>query len=133
MSIPNFKISFCPVCGKKLVKLENTDDIVCADISCRIRIHDHIISKLDIDEFAYIQDELPRQETKSKTFMLLKENLSAPMLVKMTNNICNTTKDTFCICVAEDKEDARQKFRQRFEYINITPDMVVPITIKEEI
>ena len=63
--------------------------------------------------------------------MLLKEDLSGPLLVKNTSNSLSRTKTAFCIVKANSIDDAIKQFKERFEIIKVTKDTVVEISILE--
>lgn len=132
-SIKN-KILLCPLCGKELAKVQInscTEPVyVCADSSCRTFIKQDDVKHMDIDLYCKIQNKLNITK-ESKTYMLLKENLSGPLLVKNSNSALETNKNCYCIIKAESQEDALNQFKQKFKYIRVTEDMVVQINIKE--
>lgn len=134
----NTKISFCPVCGKRLIRIKDTfknkEYTLCSDSSCRTYILGTTISTFSIYEFSRLADSIEKakfKESNMKTYMLLKTTLSGPMLQKVTNNFDEKDKSMYCIVQAKDRDDALEKFSRRFSVIKIKPDMVVEVTIKE--
>lgn len=131
------KFSVCPVCGKKLVEIraniKNNYYYLCTDSSCRTNIESNIITKLDIEDYCKLQDKynLNAIEKHCDAYMLLKENLSGPMLIKNSNEVFEKYKNSYCIIKAKSLEDAIEQFKNKFKYIKISKDMVVPITIRE--
>lgn len=127
---------YCPMCGKELavVKMHNTDTnyYVCRDIACRTQIKFDKISIIDIDKFANLQPRFNDSNNNDGAFMLLKEDLSAPLLQKNSNNILVRDRNKYCIIRAKDKEDAIRQFKEMFDVIRIDSEMVVPIDIHEK-
>lgn len=130
------KFSVCPVCSNKLINVENTlgsnVNYLCTDSGCRLYIENNYICRLDIFAYSKLVDKLGIKEISYDTYMLLKENLSGPLLQRLTTNYNEKDKSLLCIVKATSKEDAISKFRRKFSFIKITSDMVVPVTIKEE-
>lgn len=132
----SFKISVCPVCSKKLIEINDpysdTKEYLCTDNTCRIHIVENHIDKLDISTYSRMVDGLNIQKQEYNTYMLLKENLSGPLLQKLTNDYNEKDRSMLCIIKANSREDAINKFKRKFAYIKVTSDMVVPISVKEE-
>lgn len=132
------EISICPKCGCKLIEVSTTNTALyklCPDSTCRTMIKDNLISEMDMDIYSRLQQKMKfekSQDTKGiKAYMLLKENLSGPLLVKNSNRDLGSSKVAFCIVKANDQASAIKLFKQRFEVIKITPDMVVEVDIVE--
>lgn len=134
------KYKICPKCGLQLEEVHiNIGDknivSVCTDSCCRTVINGGIISELDIASYAELQQRynLKKHEdtTGLKAYMLLKEDLSAPLMVKETRDPLDRNKSNFCIVRAISKEEAFSIFSKQFKYINVTYDMIVEVRIKE--
>lgn len=132
------EISICPKCGCKLIDITTTSTNLyklCPDSTCRTMIKDDFISEMDIDIYSRLQQKFNFEKTQDsngiRAYMLLKENLSGPLLVKNSNKDLSSSKVAFCIVKANDKASAFKLFKQRFEVIKITPDMVVEVDIVE--
>lgn len=137
MSI-NSKYAFCPKCGNKLVNICSANTLLyelCPESTCRTMIKNNNISEMDIDIYSRLQQKVNFKKTTDtrgiRAYMLLKENLSGPLLIKNSSSNLSNTKVAFCIVKAEDKSNAIKLFKQRFEVIKVTPDMVVEISIIE--
>lgn len=132
------EISFCPKCGNKLINIKSTNNLlykVCPESTCRIMIKDGYISEMDMDIYSRLQQKVGFEKIHDikgiKAYMLLKENLSGPLLVKNSNKDLGNNKVAFCIVKAKDADSAMKLFKQRFEIIKVTPDMVVEVSIVE--
>ena len=125
------KIKYCPICSKELLSIDNKYSL-CVDTGCRVIIKNNLIKQLDIDEFSNIVEKIgATPENKSNNYMLLKTDLSGPMLLKTTNDgICND-KCMYCIIQAKSKEEAMKILKRKFKVVDITDDMIVNINIKE--
>lgn len=138
-SVQNTNINkICPKCGSGLVHFKNKEIItrdLCTNSACRLSISNNKIDIMDLDEYSKIQDRVGFSRIEGtqgvKAYMLLKENLSAPLLVKNNSDVLDTERNTFCIVQAKDKDDAMRQFNKRFAYIKITDEMIVEIIIKE--
>ena len=130
------QISFCPKCGSKLVcvgkGIDNDGMYLCTGTACNIAINGNTISYNNTALYAKYNEIILRAREHSNTFMLLKENLSGPMLQKLTNTALEKDKSMYCIVQADSIEDALKKFQRKFNVIKVTNDMVIPITIKED-
>lgn len=128
----------CPKCGCKLVSVNigNSNYRICPESTCRTMIKDSTISEMDMDIYSRLQQKINFKKEKSshgiKAYMLLKEDLSGPLLVKNTNKSLSRTKTAFCIIMANSIDDAIRQFKERFEIIHITRDNVVEISIMED-
>lgn len=126
---------YCPLCGKKLIYIDDGYKMnVCTDSRCRTYIKDDIIGDIDLTTYSKLQQYYNFDNNtviNSNTYMLLKENLSGPMLIKNTNEPTMNLRNKYCIINATDVISAINQFKQMFKYINITHDMVIPIDIKE--
>lgn len=124
---------FCPKCGSELHSELSTSGktlySICKNSKCRTFIKGNIVDVMDIDIYSRLQCKFEYKD--SGYFMLLKENLSGPLLVKNTNNALEKCKNTLCIIEADSKQDAANKFKDKFKYIKISEDMIVPIRIVE--
>jgi len=124
---------YCPECGKKLtyVNYKDTELYVCKDSSCRTAITSNKLTKLNIDAYAKICEEIynTEEDKSEKYFMLLKENTDQPLLVKNTNNALEKNKNKLCIVQCKTKEDAKRIFKSIFKYINIDSDNIAEIDI----
>lgn len=133
------QFSVCPVCGSKLIRFrQNSTDkqnYLCSDSRCRIVIKNNSIYEMDMTLYSKLQQQFGFSKQKSsngiRAYMLLKEDLSAPLLVKNTKNPLLKDRNSFCIVSAESKDDALRMFNDKFEYIKISSDMVVEINIEE--
>ena len=129
------KFSICPRCGKRLIKLKNanTDEYyyLCVSSNCRTTIRNNCIDTMSIDLFSRLTDKINNISSDTNTYMLLKENLSGPMMQKMSNNCYDKDKIMYCIIQAKSKDDGLEKLRNKFSIIKITDEMVVPIIITE--
>jgi hypothetical protein len=99
-----------------------------------VQIKDDKINILDMDIYSRIQSNLNLEVKKNsgdRKFMLLKEDLSAPLLVKNTNDALSKTRNKYCIIRATDLDDAKRQFNQQFKYVKIRDEMIVEIEIKE--
>ena len=128
----------CPKCGCKLIKVRtsNSECSLCTDSTCRTMIKNDIISEMDMDIYSRLQQRLGFKKAKEskgfKAYMLLKEDLSGPLLVKNTNKTLSRAKTAFCIVKANSMDDAIKQFKERFEIIHITNDNVVEDNIVED-
>jgi hypothetical protein len=130
--------NICPVCGTRLAYINvpnsNVRYKICPDSTCRVQIKDDKINILDMDIYSRIQSNLNLEVKKNsgdRKFMLLKEDLSAPLLVKNTNDALSKTRNKYCIIRATDLDDAKRQFNQQFKYVKIRDEMIVEIEIKE--
>lgn len=130
--------TICPKCGCKLVDINiNSEKIykLCPESTCRTMINGKTISEMELDIYSRLQQKAGfKKEYNSsgiKAYMLLKEDLSGPLLVKNARNSLSRTKTAFCIVKANSIDDAIKQFKERFELIKITRDTVVEISILE--
>jgi hypothetical protein len=130
--------SVCPVCGAKLAYIvvpnSNIKYKICPDSTCRVQIKDDKINILDLDIYSRIQSNLKfdiKKNSEDRKFMLLKEDLSAPLLVKNTTDVLSKLRNKYCIIRATDLEDAKRQFNQQFKYVKIKDEMIVEVEIKE--
>jgi leucyl aminopeptidase (aminopeptidase T) len=131
----NFTI--CPVCGGRLSKIRINNNkyelYICRDSICRTTIQNNKVFKMELGKYCIIQDKISEnvEDKKSNTYMLLKRDLSSPLLVKNTNSATEKNKNSYCIINAKSHEDAVKQFKDKFKAIIVTDDMVVNIEIKE--
>lgn len=132
------KYIICPKCGCKLVGIHINNEKsykLCPESTCRTMINGETISEMELDIYSRLQQrvEINKEHTSSgiKAYMLLKEDLSGPLLVKNARNSLSRTKTAFCIVKANSIDDAIKQFKERFELIKITKDTVVEINILE--
>lgn len=135
----NSKYAFCPRCGSKLVNINSANEVLyglCPESTCRTMIKDSNISEMDMDIYSRLQQKIDFKKTTAtngiKAYMLLKENLSGPLLVKNSKNVLSSNKTAFCIVKDSDIYGAMRQFKERFEIIKITEDMVVEVSIVEK-
>lgn len=123
--------SYCPQCGNKLIQIDSELSI-CFNKACRTSISNSVISKMELDKYSKIQEKIKIVDNREyKTYMLLKENLSAPMLIKNTNTATETKRNTYCIIKAKNIDEAILQFQQKFKYIKVNSEMVVEVSVKE--
>ena len=120
---------YCPKCGNKLIKFNK--GFLCYNNSCRVVIKNNSIYRMSLDEFIEIQDVIGEQNNSSNSYMLLKEDLSAPLLIKNTNSPLERNKNTYCIIRAKNLDDALEQFSSKFSYIKVNKDMIVKVNINE--
>ena len=132
------KYIICPKCGCKLVDIHINNEKsykLCPESTCRTMINGKTISEMELDIYSRLQQRIGfrKEHTSSgiKAYMLLKEDLSGPLLVKNVRNSLSRTKTAFCIVKANSIDDAIKQFKERFELIKITKDTVVEINILE--
>lgn len=132
------KYIICPKCGCKLVDININNEKsykLCPESTCRTMINGETISEMELDIYSRLQQRVGfnKEHTSSgiKAYMLLKEDLSGPLLVKNARNSLSRTKTAFCIVKANSIDDAIKQFKERFELIKITKDTVVEISILE--
>ena len=132
------KYKICPKCGSKLIDVSiNSSNIcsLCTESTCRTVIKDNIISEMEIDMYSTIQQKIKfkREQYDSgiRAYMLLKEDLSAPLLTKNTNSPFIKERTAYNIIKANSFEDAKKQFKDKFQFIKVSDDMVVEISIKE--
>ncbi len=132
------KYIICPKCGCKLIDININSGKsykLCPESTCRTMINGETISEMELDIYSRLQQKVGfRKEhinSGIKAYMLLKEDLSGPLLVKNTRNSLSRTKTAFCIVKANSIDDAIKQFKERFELIKITKDTVVEISILE--
>lgn len=132
-NIQYFKM--CPVCGNNMMTLDFGNDTkvsICSNTACKVVIENNEITVADDDEYLKLRANASTDlKPDTNTFMLLKADLSKPMLIKNTNKFDEKCRNTYCIVQANDIEDAISQFSRKFDVIKITKDMVVPIKIKE--
>ena len=138
---PEFKK--CPLCGGKLVRIVQVSNGVvktsylCKKSTCRIIIDSALqIRKISIEYYSFLEEKLNNAEvnnsdTSDKNYMLLKEDLSGPMMQKMTNKFDDKEKCKYVIVKAKNVDEAFEKFRKAFSVINIKNDMIVEVNIEE--
>lgn len=139
----NIELKKCPLCGGKLAKLiqhNNNEEKVaymCKKSTCRIFIdYTMRIYKLSIEYFSVLEEKLnstinSSEDSCDKNYMLLKEDLSGPMMQKMTNKFDDKEKCRYVIVKAKNVDEATEKFKKAFSVINIKNDMIVEINIEE--
>ena len=132
------KYIICPKCGCKLIDININSGKsykLCPESTCRTMINGETISEMELDIYSRLQQKVGfRKEhinSGIKAYMLLKEDLSGPLLVKNTRNSLSRTKTAFCIVKANSIDDAIKQFKERFELLKITKDTVVEISILE--
>lgn len=125
----------CPICCSKITNINknNLEISICNNSSCRVIIKNNKISRLNLDKFAEAQEKfnLVNENEQSNIYMLLNEKLSGPLLIKTTNKALCNDSCMYCIIQAESREKALEIFKRKFEYIRVTDEMVVNISIKE--
>lgn len=128
-------IKYCPLCGKELYTINNLKSkyYICKDSTCRAIIKEDKITVAEIDKYLDIKERLNIEESRnnSNAYMLLKENLSGPMLIRINNNNINSIKCMYCIIYANSHDEAYEIFKKRFDFIKVTHDMIVNIDITE--
>ena len=132
----SIEYKYCPMCGKELAYIgDGYKMYVCTNSTCRTSIKDDIIGDIDLSTYAYIQEkynkEIKQEKSGYKAYMLLKENLSGPMFAKNTNEPFMKLRNTYCIIRATNKKDAINQFKDKYKVINISEEMVVEVSIRE--
>ena len=133
------KISYCPICGKKLVDITGTDGIllysVCKDSSCRTMIKDNHISEMDIDIYCRLQEKnllntLDNKNKKYQEYMLLKENTQDALISLLTNNPTESRRVAYNIVRAYSHDEALKYFNDKFRMGKIKPERVVKVQVR---
>lgn len=132
----NNEYIICPKCGKPLIYIADGYKMnICTNSACRLYIKDDVIGNVELRDYSLIQQNYNLNNKSSVSnkgfYMLLKENLSGPMLIKNTNNALENKRNSLCILRAESKEDAIRQFKEKFKYIKINDEMIIPIKIQE--
>lgn len=132
----NNEYTICPKCGKPLIYIADGYKMnICTNSACRLSIKDSIIEDVELRDYSLIQQKYNLNNKSSVSnrgfYMLLKENLLGPMLIKNTNGALENKRNSLCILRADSKEDAIKQFKEKFKYIKINDEMVVQINIQE--
>lgn len=134
----NCEYKICPKCGCKLININSANGVLyklCPESTCRTMIKNCNISEMEMDIYSRLQQKLgfdSKTDIKGiKAYMLLKENLLGPLLVKNSRNALSNTRTAFCIVKANDVNEAIKMFKDRFDVIKITKDMIVEVSIVE--
>lgn len=130
------KIQYCPYCSKKLTEIVGTDGVstisLCNKVECRTVIQGNKIARMTLESFSRISEEI--QDTEQADidgYMLLNEKGTGPMLVKNSNSHLEKNRDTYCIVKAKSHSEAIKILKNKYTYIRVKEDMVIPVSIKE--
>lgn len=132
----NNEYTICPKCGKPLIYIADGYKMnICTNSACRLCIKDDVIGNVELRDYSLIQQNYNLNNKSSVSnkgfYMLLKENLSGPMIIKNTNSALENKRNSLCILRAGSKDDAIKQFREKFKYIKINDEMIVQIKIQE--
>ena len=133
------KISYCPICGKKLIDITGTGGTllysVCKDSSCRTMIKDNHISEMDIEIYSRLQEKglykaIQKSAEQYQDYILLKENMNGALMSLLTNQPSENRKVFYNIVNAPSHEYALKYFNDKFKYSKIKPERVVKVRIE---
>lgn len=131
------EFKYCPKCGKKLYHVEPNNGKepydICNDAICRHVVKQNRIMQLSIEQYSLLQERysLNKNKEQQKIFMLLKQDLSGPMLSKLIQDIAKRDRNTYNIITCESKNEAFKQFKERFSAIDMKENMIIPIDIVE--
>ena len=129
------KIQYCPYCSKKLVNIVGTDGVsevsVCTRVECRTVIQGNKVARMTLESFSRISEEIIEEQQEISGYMLLNEKGTGPLFVKNSNSHLEKNRDTYCIIKAKSHSEAVQKLKDKYTYIKVKEDMVIPVNIKE--